>query len=94
MAPVQITHTFVTVHHPQNYPTQPSSNQGFMQWTLPSSVADHPDEGGACLVLMLEGKLRCMNVQEEIQEQSVNSLRFLFYFIFCTSIECAIFQCI
>jgi len=39
MAPVQITHTFATVHHPPNYPTQPSSNQGFMQWTLPSSVA-------------------------------------------------------
>ena len=35
MAPVQITHTLATVHHPQIYPAQP----GFVQWTLPSSVA-------------------------------------------------------
>ena len=36
MAPVQITHTLATVHHPQIYPAQP----GFVQWTLPSSVAE------------------------------------------------------
>jgi len=27
MAPVQITHKLATVHHPQNYPKQPLSNQ-------------------------------------------------------------------
>ena len=35
MAPVQITHILATVHHPQIYPAQ----AGFVQWTLPSSVA-------------------------------------------------------
>ena len=35
MAPVQITHTLAIVHHPQIHPAQP----GFVQWTLPSSVA-------------------------------------------------------
>jgi len=42
----------------------------------PQVWQDHPEGGGTCLVLMLEEKIRCMNVQEEIQEQSVNSLRF------------------
>ena len=36
MAPVQITHTLATMHHPQIYPAQP----GFVQWTLPSSVKE------------------------------------------------------
>ena len=35
MAPAQIIHTLATVHHPQIYPAQ----LGFVQWTLPSSVA-------------------------------------------------------
>ena len=42
----------------------------------PQVWQDHLEEGGVCLVLMLEEKIICMNVQEEIQEQSVNSLRF------------------
>ena len=77
MATVQITHTLATVHHPKFYPAQP----GFLQWTL-QVWQDHPEEGDACLVLMLEEKRECMNVQEEIQEQIFNSLRFLFPFIF------------
>ena len=48
----------------------------------PQVWQSHPEEGGSCLVLMLEEKRECMNVQEEIQEQIVNSLRFLFSFIF------------
>ena len=76
MAPMQITHTLATLHHPQIYPAQPGNGHCPQVWQ------SHSEEGGACLVLMLEEKSECMNVQEEIQEQIVNSLRFLFSFIF------------
>ena len=44
MAPVQITHTLATVHHPQIHPAQP----GFLKWTLPSSVAES-SRGRRCM---------------------------------------------
>ena len=78
MAPVQITHTLATVHHPQIYPTQPR----FVQWTLPSSVAGS-SRGRRCMPCFDAGREeRMYECSEEIQEQIVDSLRFLFPFIF------------
>jgi hypothetical protein len=55
MAPVQITHTLATVHHPQNYPTQPSNNQGFIQWT--SNVAGSSRRCMPCFDAKRENKI-------------------------------------
>ena len=78
MAPVQITHTLATVHHPQIYPAQP----GFVQWILLSSVAGS-SRGRRCMPCFDAGREEKMyECPEEIQEQIVDSLRFLFPFIF------------
>ena len=78
MAPVQITHTLATVHHPQIYPEQPA----FVQWTLPSSVAESSG-GRRCMPCFDAGREeRMYECPEEIQEEIVDSLRILFPFIF------------
>ena len=71
MAPVKITHTLATVHHPQIYPAQP----GFVQWTLLSSVAGS-SRGRRCMPCFDAGREeRMYECPEEIQEQIVDSLR-------------------
>ena len=78
MAPVQITHTLATVHHPQIYPAQ----LGFVQCTLPLSVA-RSSRRRRCMPCFDAGREeRMYECPEEIQEQIVDSLRFLFPSIF------------
>ena len=75
MAPVQITHTLATVHHPQIYPAQP----GFVQWTLPSSVAGLT-RGRRCMPCFDAAREeRMYECPEEIQEQMLILLGFYFF---------------
>ena len=78
MAPAKITHTLATEHHPQICAAQP----GFVQWTLLSSMAGS-SRGRKDMPCFDAGREeRMYECPEQIQEQIVDSLSFLFPFIF------------